>query len=91
MAMNAGTDSVGANTMAKSIYDSLTSALGAAASSDEDTNRKKIAAAIAQGVVAHLAAHADVRITTSAGALQRAGGVDTTAPSADRVLAGALE
>jgi len=92
MAMDAGDNTVGAGTMAKAIYDEMISELGTP-SGDVQTTWKKIAASIANGVVDHLAANADVRITTGDSALQRddASSNDTLAPSSDKILAGALE
>lgn len=46
---------------------------------------------MAEGIVDYIVANADVRITTSDGALQRVSALDTDAPSADRVLNGAIE
>lgn len=55
---------------------------------------ERVADAVAKGVREAIDAikdDADVRITTGDGALQRVDGQDTDAPSADRVLSGAIE
>lgn len=59
MAMDAGDETVGAGTMAKAIYDELTSQLGTPSDSETDDNYKKIAAAIAVGVVNHITGNAE--------------------------------
>ena len=88
--MVAGTSTVAPGTMARAIYDAIVAEFGAV-TGQEDADRKRTCAAVAQGVVAHLASFADVRVKTTDVALQRAGGVDTDGPAADRVLSGALE
>jgi len=92
MSMDAGDNTVQPNTMAKAIYDALTAEFGAT-TGDQDVDRKKGCAAIAAGVVAHLAGFADVRVTTSDGGIQKTTttGADTDPPDSDVVLSGALE
>lgn len=93
MAMSAGDDTAAAGTMAGAIFTALESHLGASTTPAFEAQRKKLAAAIASGVVSHLAAHADVRITTATAGLQRdaADALPTLAPTSDVVIAGALE
>ena len=64
-----------------------------AVTGDQDTDRSAICTALAEAIVEHLAAHADVRITSSTAGLQRdpATSDPTLAPSSDVVIAGALE
>ena len=92
MSMNAGDENVAAGTMARAIYDALEGAFGVAPDAEQDGNRKKAAAAIAQGVVAHLAnyAEATVTVTTSDGGLQTstAAGNPTGAPASDVAISG---
>lgn len=85
MAMNAST--LGALMKSK-----LDTAIGAALG-DDDTNRDAICTALAEAVVEHLAANADVRITSSTAGLQRdpATSDPTLAPASDVVISGALE
>ena len=92
MALLAGTYNT-ANSMAKSIYDAVVAEFGAV-TGDLDTDRQRMANVIAAGVVAHIVAHADVRITTGDSGLQRdgdGGATDTLAPTVDVVLSGAVE
>lgn len=96
MPMTPGDATAASGTMAKAIFDAMESVMGASETPAFATDRKKIAAAIAQGVCAHLAANADVRITTGMAGLQRTPNpndplVATLAPVADVVLSGALE
>jgi len=82
-----------ADSMAKSIYDAVVAEFGAVAG-ELDTDRQRMAEAMAAGIVAHIVAHGDVRITTLDSGLQRdntAGTPDTLSPVADRVLSGAIE
>ncbi len=87
---------MGAGTMAKAIFDAMKTELDGFEPDpdDSDATYARIAAAIANGVVDHIAANADVRITASDAGLQRdntGGNPDTLAPSADVVLSGAVE
>lgn len=91
MSMDAGDNTVQVGTMAKAIYDELTSEFGAAGSTDLDEQRKKMAAAIAAAVVNHIKDNADVTITTSDGKLQQVSSADTDPPSAERTLAKAVD
>lgn len=93
MALNPGDASLASGTMAKGIYDAMTVTLGAPTSPDFVTQRSNLAAAIAQAVCAHIAAHADVRITTTMGDIQRSNnvGLPTLPPLGDVVLPGAVE
>lgn len=96
MALDAGDNSVEADTMAKAIFDAMKSELDGFTPDPEDTDATyaRIAAAIASGVVSHIVAEADVRITTSDSGLQRdntGGNPATLAPSSDVVLTGAVE
>ena len=70
MSMTAGNESVAPGTMARAIYDELNSAFGAE-TDPLDTDRKKVAAAIAIGVVGHIVAQADVTVGTDDDGLQR--------------------
>jgi hypothetical protein len=92
MALLAGTYST-PNSMAKAIYDAVVAEFGAV-TGDLDTDRQRMAEVIASGVVSHIAAHADVRVTTSDSGLQRdntGGNPATLAPTGDVVLSGAVE
>lgn len=66
--------------------------LGAVSGAD-DTARQAICTALAEAIVEHLAANADVRIASSTAGLQRdpATSTPTLAPASDVVIAGALE
>ncbi len=94
MSMDAGDETVGAGTMAKAIYDALASVFGAAPDADQDDNRKKAAAAIAQGVVSHIAANAEVDVTIGTGdsGLQTTttDGNPTDGPAADKSVSGTV-
>ncbi len=94
MSMNAGDETVAPGTMARAIYDALTGAFGAAPDAEQDANRKRAAAAIAQGVVSHLAANAEasITITTADGELQTTttDGNPTDPPASDVTLTGSI-
>jgi hypothetical protein len=85
MAMNSG--ALSALMQAK-----LTTAFGPT-SGDEDAKRVAMCNALAEAIVEHLAANADVRITSSTAGLQRdpASSDPTLAPASDVVISGALE
>lgn len=79
--------------MAKAIYDAVNSEFGTV-SGILDTDRRRLCEAIASGVVSHIVALADVRITTGDDGLQRdntGGNPATLAPTGDVVLSGAVE
>lgn len=60
MSMNAGDATVQAGTMARAIYDELEALVDPSLSGEEA--RKRVAAAIARGVIAHLRANAEAVI-----------------------------
>jgi hypothetical protein len=99
MSMSPGTRTVGSGTMARAIYDEIEAELDDFDPDPDDPGVlwARLAAAIANGVIAHMTANAAVRvsITTSDGALQQYNNglddVDTTAPSTDRTLDGVIE
>ncbi|MCA9614428.1 MAG: hypothetical protein R3B99_13515 [Polyangiales bacterium] len=81
-----------ATTLAAAMKTQLEATLGAgrvASSPEVDA----ICTALANAIVSHLSANADVRITTSTAGLQRdpSSGDPTLAPSSAVVIAGALE
>ena len=99
---DAGVETKTAGSLAETIYDTFVAAyavdtgetipVGADGAPIKE-GYAALARNLAGALVPWLAANADVRITTSDGALQRddATSNDTLAPSADRVLSGALE
>lgn len=60
MSMNAGDETVQAGTMARAIYDALEQLVDPSLSGE--AARKRVAAAIAQGVVQHIREHAEAVI-----------------------------
>jgi hypothetical protein len=95
MAMSPGTNTVSAGTMARAIYDEIASELDGYTPDPEapDELWARLAAAIANGVIAHMIANADlvVQVTTSDGALQRYEGRDTDPPTSTRTIGGSIE
>lgn len=81
-----------ATTLGTLMKSKLDAELGAATGA-QDTDRAAICTALAEAIVEHLAANADVRITSSTAGLQRdpATSVATLAPATDVVISGALE
>lgn len=95
MALDAGDSTCALGTMARSIYDQLRSVWGEYdADTNEDDSQRDLAAAIAEGVVSHITANADVRVTIGTGdsGLQRDPGTstDTLGPSSSRSLEGSI-
>jgi hypothetical protein len=80
-------------TMGNAIADEMLALMDPAPTGAAETKVRDGCIAIAKGIVEHLAANADVRITTGMAGLQRdpASGDPTLAPSAPVVLSGALE
>lgn len=88
--MTAGTIALESGSMAEAIYDELVAELGDPG--DASDTYAGIAAAIANAVVDHIAANADVTITTGDNALQRDPSTfsSTEGPASDRTLEGAI-
>lgn len=97
MSMSPGTRTVTAGTMARAIYDEIEAELDGFEPDPDDpgTLWARLAAAIANGVITHMTANADVRVTIGTGdsALQRdpATSTNTLGPSSPRSLGGTIE
>lgn len=95
--MTPGTRTVTAGTMARAIYDEIESELDGFQPDPDDPGVlwARLAAAIANGVIAHMTANADITVTIGTGdsALQRdpATSTNTLGPSAPRALGGTIE
>lgn len=74
MSMNAGDETVQAGTMARAIYDALEQLVDPSLSGE--AARKRVAAAIAQGVVQHIREHAEAVVPS--------GGIISGMPPAER-------
>lgn len=90
MSMVSG-DITASSGLAKRIYDGFAAnaaacGFGASLTGDAANMMKAQAFVIASAVVAEITANAEAVITTSNNALQRVAGIDTDAPSSERVL-----
>lgn len=92
MALNAGDENVAAGTLAKAIYDNILAASDVGAYDSEadpaevaETAQKAFAAAIAQAIVSHFIANAEVSITVAASTF------GTGVPSSPVDISGGIE